>query len=888
MLSEFRYRLRAIFRRKTVEAELNEELAQHLERQAAKHISAGMPPDEARRRARIELGGTEQIREECRDGWGSRAWERVIGDLGYSLRQLRRNPGFTVLAIVTLSLGIGANTAIFSLVNGVLLQPLNYRNPKQLFLIQEIVPRWHGALEANLPDFQIWQRRAKSFQGIAIAEQSDAILTGMGEPVEIHGVRCSASFFDVLGVRPALGRGFLPNEDASGHGQFVMLANGFWRSRFGGDPAIVGKTITLDGKPYEIAGVLPPGFRYLGAGHPAYFEPLNGPRSYERGLIGEFDFDAIGRLAPGATPRRALAELNLIQAQIAREAKAGVRLEAKITPLKDVIVGPARHGLIFLLLAVGAVLLIVCINLANLLLARAPGRMREAAIREALGASRARIAGQLLAESLLLALAGGVLGVGLAATALHALPHAAAAGIPRLNEVAMDGRVLIFTLGAVLAVAALFGALPAWKISRYHTRQALQSGSLTVSESRRTRRMRQGLVGGEVGLSTALLIVAALLAMSLVNLLRINPGFVPRHALAAEVDLPPQSYRQLSARLLFYHDVLHRLRALPGVKHAGFIHILPLTGSGSVSQVTAPGQPQSLARMPMANYRAVSRDYFAAMGIPVLRGRSFAATDRGRSVVLVSQNLARRFWPGENPIGKICINEWGPAQREEVVGVVGDVRNQLNRKPPMMVYVPDWGFDAISPAPARKIMQNFALLQAAIVVRTSAGVAGTMSAMRQAIHRAGPDVPIVSLRPMTTYIGKAVRTRRFGLWIVFCFGGFGVFLTALGIAGVVANAVAQRRHELGIRMALGAQAVQLRRLVVRQGMIPVLAGLAAGMGLAGLAGRLIQGVFFGVGADEPVALLAVAGIMLVVAYGACVLPARRGLEINPAAILRRE
>jgi predicted permease len=821
--------------------------------------------------------------------------ETLWQDVKYGFRTLGRSPGFALVAILTLALGIGANTAIFSVVNGVLLRPLAYRQPGRLYLIREVIPqmqKFYPSLAADLPDFQIWQKRVHSFEGIAIAESASADLTGGTEPQEIHGVRASANLFDVLGVQPALGRVFLPEEDETGRGHVVILSSEFWKSHFHGDPGILGKSMTLDGTPYQIVGVLPPSFHFpqqIGqmVNFPeniSFFEPLNGPKVYETDLIGEFDFAAIGRLAPGVTPKEALAELNVVQAQIAKQANEGVDLLAQISPLENEIVGPARRGLLFLLLAVGAVLLIACANLANLLLARVPGRMREAAIRTALGATRAQLARRLLVESLLLALAGSALGMGLAWLGVDWLVRFAPQGIPRIDEVTIDARVLVFAAVLGIVTGALFGLLPAWRIARAEPMDALKAGSVATTESRRTRRVRDGLVGLEVGLSTVLLILAGLLTASLINVLHVNAGFSPENVLAARVVLPPQSYAKPEPRLQFYRGVLARLRAVPGVREAGWISLLPLEGQGSVTGISLPDSSIPETQMPPANYRAVSSGYFAAMGIQLLEGRVFNESDRGRNVVMVSQSVAERFWPGQDPIGKMCLTAWGPKQREEVIGVVSDIHTvKLDRPPVMMVYVPDW-FGWIQQAD----MYLGVPRSASFVVRTAMNPAGAATAVREAIHAADPDVPIVALRPMTQVVSSSVDTRRFEMFLAGVFGAFALFLAALGIAGVVAYSVEQRRHELAIRMAMGAGLFDLRWMVLRQGMAPVVAGLGAGVVLAVFGGRLIESLLFGVRAFNPLTTGAV--VLAVVAIGviACIVPTRRATRVDPVVALREE
>jgi predicted permease len=811
----------------------------------------------------------------------------ILQDLRYAFRTLAKSPGFTAVAVVTLALGIGTNTAIFSIVNSALLRPLAYADPLQLYLVREIVPqmaKFYPTLAANLPDFRIWQQQVHSFGAVAISEAASAGLTGAGEPEVIHGVRASANLLDVLGTQPILGRNFLPEEDEAGRGNVVILTDAFWRDRFHGDRSAIGRTVTLDGVPRQIVGILPASFRFppaLGGtsnmARLAFFQPLNGPKDYEQGLIGEFDFAAVARLNPGVTSEQASAELNVVQAQIAKQANEGVDLQAVLYPLEGKVVGPARRGLIFLLAAVGAVLLIVCANLASLLLARVPGRMREAAIRTALGATRADIIRQILTETLLLSTAGGALGIWVASLTTKWLIHLAPPGIPRLDEVQIDVRVLVFAVAASVGTGLLSGLLPALRIARSEPVDALKSGSLATTESRRTRRLRESLVGVEVGLTTLLLILAGLLVASLEQLLRVHTGFGVENVLVASVDLPPQDYSQPSTRLQFYERVLAGLKSLPAVRSAGWISIPPLGGEGSVTGVTIPGATQTRGETPVANYRPVSSDYFSAMGIPLLQGRIFGPPDRDRKIVVVSQSVAERFWPGKNPIGQTCITQWGPDVPSEVVGVVGDIRTvSLDEPPLMMVYVPEW-FNEIS-VPS----------SASFVLRTGSEPESLTGTVRGLIHNIDANVPVTSLLPMRQIVSRSVDARRFPMFLALSFALSSLLLALLGIFGVVAYSVEQRRQELGIRMAIGADLNDLLRMVLRQGMAPVVVGVTAGVISAILAGSLIRSLLFGVSAHDPFTFAIVTFVIAAVAFLACYIPARRATKVDPMVALRYE
>lgn len=816
-------------------------------------------------------------------------------DLRYALRTLLKAPGFAAIAILTLALGIGANTAIFSVVNGVLLRPLAYHEPQQLCVIREIVPqltKFYPTFPANLPNFRIWQRDLHSFENIGLAEGIEMDFRGRNSAVELPGAKVTSTLLDTLGVHPALGRNFQPDEDNPGRDHEVILTDSFWRSEFHADPKIIGKAMNLNGQSYEIVGVLPASFHFpqgeeLGPltyfdAQLAFLKPL-GEDASQTDLLGEFDYAAIARLKPGVSLAQASAELNVVQERIAETAKQGGNLQAELIPLATQMLGPARQGLLFLLAAVGAVLLIVCANIANLLLARVPRRMREAAIRTALGATRGRLTRQMLTESLLLGILGGGLGILLAFWGVAAIVSAAPPGIPRLAEVSIDGRVLLFAILISVLTAALFGMLPAWRIAHADPQEALKSGALSTTENRRTRRMRSSLIGLEVALSTVLLILGGLFTSSLVHLLNVDTGFSVEHVLAADVSLPPQTYgsreQGAPARGRFYDQTLAAIRALPGVRAVGWVNYLPLEGEGSVSDVRYPGtSDKDVANMPLADYRAASPDYFSAMGIPLVAGRSFTNADRGRKVIVISQRLAERLWPGKNAVGQLCWVDWADAHEPvEVIGVVADIRTiAMDKSPVMMVYCPPWLGAAATPQ------------SASIVIRTAMDAGAAASAVRNAVRSIDPGVPITALRPMSDVVSKSVDTRRFQMLLAMIFAVCALFLASLGIFGVVAYSVEQRRHELGIRLALGAQLANLRTMILRQGMAPVLAGLAVGIAGALFLGRLIAGLLFGVHAFDPLTFVCVAAVVMLVALAACYIPARRATRVDPMVALRYE
>ena len=814
--------------------------------------------------------------------------DTIRNDLRDACRKLGKQPLFALVVSLTLGLGIGADAAIFSVVNSVLLRPLSYDRPEQLYVIREIIPQWsksYPVLDANLPDFEIWRKQARSFEDIAVAEASSMVLTGIGEAEQVLCTRSSANLLHLLGARLALGRLFAPEEDDPGSGKSVVLTNSFWRNRFHADPSIINRAITLDGASYRVVGVLSTSFRLPGglnglSRETQFFIPLDGPKSYERELIGEFDFTAIGRLRSEVTSAKAAAELNVIQAQILKESHdKDIDLRAEIVPLQAEIVGPTRLGLTLLLAAVGALLLMICVNVANLYLSRVPGRLRDAAIRKALGASSAGLVRSMLVESVLLVTIAGLFGVVLARFALDWLAELHL-DVPRASEAHLDLSTAVFVILVCAASAALVGTLPAWLVSRADLREILASSGNTATAGSATGRLRMALVGFEVATCTVLLIVAGLLGRSLLHLLYLDPGFDVEHVLTADVTLPPAVYKEPSQREGFYRDVLDRARKLPEVQSVGWVSMLPLQGEGSVSGINLPGRSLAPEQAPIVNYRVVSPDYFATIGIPILRGRAFAGRDRGLRQVIVSRALARRLWPNKNPVGEQCIAIWARLQEQpsEVIGIAGDVRNSLDQSPLNMVYVADSWTEAQPGVPS----------SASFVIRTAGDPAALDNAMRSVIHQQAPDVPIVALQPMSRLKALNIENRLLQALLTGLFALSALFLAALGIFAVLAYSMEQRRREFAIRLALGAQRAPLLCMTMRRGLLPVFAGLAIGIVASFASGSILRSLLVGVRALDPLTFWAVPTLICVVAAIASYIPVRRAMSVDPLVALRWE
>jgi len=805
-------------------------------------------------------------------------------DIRYAFRTLLRERGFASMAVLSLAVAIGANTAIFSVVNGVLLRPLPYRDPERLFAIREVAPKlahMYPTLPVNFSHYYEWSKHWSAVESVAIIESAAPNLTGAGEPELLNGALVSASIFRVLGVSPQLGRGFLDEEDPEGHNQVAVISDSLWKRRFSADPAIIGRKITLNGRPHVVVGVLPAAFQFPGqndlwirAGLGAkteVFQPLGYSKDDLEEINGDYNYAAIARLRPGVSRQKALAELNVIQADISKRIPEKMDLHAAMSSLHDDIVGQSRRGLLVLLGAVGAVLLILCVNLANLSLARAAGRARESAIRTALGAGRAQLVRQRLTESLVLALAGGILGIALAAWGVQLLVGAAPLDLPRLAEVSLDGRVLGFAVLISLVTGVAFGILPALRSAGAHPQEALKSGSYTTTEGRHGVRLRGLLVGVEAAFSAVLLITAGLLMGSFVRLMHVDKGFDVERVLAVNVRMPPSKYTEKAQQAAFFDRLLEKTLPLPGVVSTGLVSALPLQGETWVDLAAAEGDRRPMFERPMVNVRFVSPDYFKTLRIPFREGQTFDDSQRNRNVAIVSQGTTRRLWPGQSPLGRRMLLIETP---EEVVGVTADVRStSLDKDPVSIVYVPYWQHPRLS---------------AGLLLRTAMDPRGIAAGVRAAIHQVDADVPVPEMQTLQEVMSDSVAQRRFQTMLVMLFAAAALALAGFGIYGVVSYSVARRRTEMGIRMALGAGTAGLRRMVLWQGIRPVVAGLAVGIAGALAAGRILSSLLFQVSARDPVTIGGVALVLLAVSVVAALAPARRATRVDPMKALRFE
>ena len=876
---ELMRKLAMLFRGKRFHNDLAEEMRLHLELREAELRAEGMSPDEARLAARRQFGNPTVLAETSRDGWGWSWLSSLAQDLRYSLRTMLRNPGFTAVAALALALGIGANTAIFSVVNAVLLRPLPYAEDDRLAVILHA-----GQWPVAPGNFFDWRAQAKSFQGMGAAELWSANLAGVTNPEQLKAIRVTGDMFPLLGVAPILGRTFGPGEDEPGQDHVVVLGHGLWKRRFAADPDIVGKKMTLNGESYTVAGVMPRGFRFapFWATDAELWAPLSfvDKANRERSSLRVF-----ARLAPGVSLEQARAEMATISGHLEQQ-YPGTNRDVTVVALREKVVGSIRPALLVLVGAVAFVLLIACANIAHMLLARAAARQREVALRVALGASRGRMIRQLLTESLLLAVLGGGAGLLLAVWGVQALTSLSALDIPRLETVGVDGRVLAFMLGVSLVAGIAFGLAPAMQASAVDLTAALKDGGRGSSEGAGRGRLRKLLLVSQVALTLMLLVGAGLMIRTFVALRAIDPGFDPRHVLSLVVSVTGSPEAAPGRRATFFPQLVGRIESLPGVESASAINHLPLAGDLWGLSYWVEGRPiPPPGEAARAAYRVVLPGYFRTMNIPVGRGRDIAAPDAAgtSSVVVINEHLAKEQWPGEDPIGKrITMDDPSdPSSWMTVVGVVKDAR-QLRWADPIgnEVYLPYLQspkyLDDISPA------RTYLTL----VVRTVGDPAAIAPAVRREIAALDPSVVVSQVQTMETVVAEANAQARLYLILLAAFAGVALVLAVVGIYGVMSYAVSRRTQEIGIRMALGAQRGEVLRMIVGQGLTLALIGAAVGVVGALALTRLMTTLLYGVTAIDPITFVVVALFLSAVALVATYLPARRATQVDPMLALR--
>ncbi|HEV2420573.1 MAG TPA: ABC transporter permease [Candidatus Acidoferrales bacterium] len=881
-------RLRSLFRRDAADAELSTELRFHLERQIAANISAGMHSAEARRAAFSEFGGVEELKEECRDMRKINWLQDLAQDLRYGLRTLRKSPGFTAVAVLTLALGIGANTAIFSVVDALLLRPLPYSNSKQLAMVWEqdvaLGERNNVVSPANFLD---WQAQNHAFDRMACFADDRANLTGGSGPQVVTGQLTSANFFDVLGIKPILGHAFLPINGTTGNNHVVILSYALWKERYGADPGIVGRSIELDGAAYTVIGVAPQNFDpffaegSLTGEHAQLWVPFVLQSAYDRTKTGRY-LTVVARLKSGASLAQAQTQMNVIAARLAAKYPDYNRgWGVNVVPIREELSGAVRPALLILLGAVGFVLLIACANVASLFLSRAAGRKKEMAVRAALGARRWRIVRQLLSESVLLAFLGGALGVFLAIWGTNVLLHAIPRKLLDISSALVDFRVLAFAAGATLLSGLLFGILPSYAAAHSGISASLQESGRSSSLNRRNRLIHNALVVTEIALALVLLAGAGLLIESFSRLTHVSPGFNSDHLLTFKLSLPSDKYKTDAADIEFLRALSDKISHLPGVRTVSMENMVPFNGvqdEGVATDVTLPGQgslPE--AQRPDAAVRVVGPGYFGTMGIPLVQGRDFSPVEQAQEkhVVIINNAFARKYFPGASPIGqKITIDMKDTNVPSEIIGIVGDIHGaELSAKPWPTVYWP---------------YPELAYSQMTIVVRTETDPLALVPAAREIVQGMDKDEPISNIDTMDQLISDSVARSRFTTILLAIFAALAVVLACIGIYGVMAYATAQRRNEIGIRMALGAQRADVLRLILGHGAKLALLGAAIGVAAAFGLTRFLSSQLFGTNAGDPAVFAAATVLLIAVAIAACYIPARRAMKVDPMVALRYE
>ncbi len=820
----------------------------------------------------------------------------MLQDIRYALRQLLKAPGFTAIAVLTLALGIGANTAIFSVVNALLLKPLPFPNSQQLVAFGSVNTHEKFSdsdlTSMSFPDFFDFREQNRTLTSAAAYRDQSFAITGDEGASSIRGIKATAEYFDVLGTKPFLGRNFTRGDEQAGGGPGgfkVILSHDIWKSRFGGEQSVIGRTVQLDRRPYTIIGVMPAGFQFPIQADPLDFyvtiaedaTPGEGgkPQTEQRGSHG---LRGIARLKPGVTMAQAQSDLAIIAANLEQKfPDTNTHFGVGLKPLREDLIGDVRTALYVLFGAVICVLLIANANVANLLLARASVRGKEIALRAALGASRGRIVRQLLTESVLLSVLGGALGLLLAQWGTEALIQTVPQNIPRIGTIQLDGVVLAFTLLVSLATGVVFGLVPAWHASHVDLNRSLKSGSRTGGGGERKRGLRNGLVMAEVALALVLLICAGLLIQSFARLGRVQPGFHTERLLTARLQLPEAAYPKNENIIAFFDQFLLRVRALPGVEAASVIVPLPLTGSNMVTTFDDAEHPLPEGQQPGAPVRMIGTEYFQTMGIPLRAGRVFDESDRLASapVIIVNERFVAKYFPGQNALGKRITAGFsaddGPEKMREIVGVVGNVKHQAlkNEDSPEM-YLP-------------RTQIPFGMMS--LVVKTSiANPAALTSALRKELAALDSSIPLTGVRVFDEYVARSLARPRFNALLLSIFAGVALLLTGIGIYGVMAYSVAQRTNEIGIRIALGAAQSSIFRLVVGQAMTLVAISVVVGVAGAFAATRWLSTMLFGVGAADPLTFLGIVVLISLVAFLAAWLPARRAMRVNPIVALRVE
>ncbi|HEU4507172.1 MAG TPA: ABC transporter permease [Pyrinomonadaceae bacterium] len=881
-----RDRLRAMRQREDVINDIDREMRAHVELQTDANIRAGMSPAEAREKAMRSFGNVNRAVDAAYDVKGGGLFETLAQDVRYGFRMLAKHKAFTSIAVLTLALGIGANTAIFSVVNELLLRPLPYRDAERIVMLWEVSPSGRRQNTTSRTNFRAWRDQSTSYEHMAAFSDQRVNLTGDGDPEELSVQLATPEIFRALGVDPILGRTLLPEDAEEGKPPVAVLGYGLWQRRLGGQAGVIGQPITLSGVKYTVVGVMPASFQFhiknrSGTGRPAeLWTVLPMPMTTTANQRGRF-LSVVARLKPGVSVDQATAELKTIEARLGEEApQYNKNFSAEVLPLREQFFGNVRRPLWLMLGAVGFVLLIACANVANLLLSLATTREKEIAVRSALGARRSRIVRQLLTESLLLALLGSVLGLGIAWLGIKALVLISPRDLVSLQTVGLNVTVLLWTLGVSVLTGIIFGLAPALHVSRLNLNDSLKEGGKSESgQASGSRRLRNALVVSEIALAVVLLASAGLLIRSFIRLQQVDRGFNTDNILTMVVRLPDAKYSEDAQLVTFFNQALERIRQLPNVRSAGMINFLPLYGGlGSNTAFKIEGRPEPPAgQLPGTDVRVADPGYFASMGIPLLRGRNFSDAElrEPKKVILINEALARKFFPDENPIGRrLDVAMFENPFWAEIIGVVGNVRyDSLIDESPPAVYFPH-------PDLAYPFMT--------LVIRTDGEPTALAPPVQREIRTLDPNQPVSDVRTMDQVMSEWVSRSRFNTLLLGLFAALATLLSAVGIFGVMNYSVALRTREIGLRLAVGAQPRQVLMLILKQGLVLTVVGVVLGLAAAFALTRLLSGLLFGVAAVDPTTFTTISLLLMIVSLLACYLPARRAMRIDPLRALRYE